>query len=345
MLRYPLFVPALVLLPTLASAQIGTAGVVHIDATTENVKYLFGPAAPVARVEPGQIIEANTLDAFGDVLRKRGDTLPMVKGDNPLTGPFYVETAEPGDTLVVKVLDVQIDADQGVGAIGPGFGALNATTYTAMLHDPLPERIWFYPVDKTTNTARFTAHDSSFSVAIPILPFLGCLGVAPPLGESRASLTPGEWGGNMDSPQVSAGHTVYLPVNVPGALLFFGDGHAAQGDGEIGGTGIEIPMRVRLQVDVLKGYKIAWPRFENDRSIMALGAVRPLDDALRVAFTELVGWIETDYGLSKMDAYELLTKAARIHLNEMVDPNYVVVASIDKHFLPPRRPQAVERRP
>ena len=330
----------LVSLPTMAMGQSGGAGTVRVEATADNVKYVFGPAPPVARITPGQIIEANTLDAFANVLRKPGDTLSMVKGDNPLTGPFYVEGAEPGDTLVVRVLELQVDAHQGVGAIGPGFGALNATAYTAMLHDPLPERIWFYPVDRSSNTARFTEHDSSFSVAIPIHPFLGCLGVAPALGESRASITPGEWGGNMDSPQVSAGHTVYLPVNVPGALLLFGDGHAAQGDGEIGGTGIEIPMNVRLQVDVLKGQKIAWPRFENDRAIMTVGAVRPLDDALRIAFTELVGWIEGDYGLSKMDAYELLTKVARIHLNEMVDPNYVVVASVDKQFLPPRRSQS-----
>ena len=178
--------------------------------------------------------------------------------------------------------------------------------------------------------------DRSF-LSGPLHPFLGCLGVAPAMGEARSSGTPGEWGGNMDSPQVSVGHTVYLPVNVPGALLYFGDGHAAQGDGEIAGTGIEIAMRVRLQVDLLKGRRIAWPRFENERSLMALGAIRPLDDALRIAFTELIGWIKADYGLSEIDSYELLTKVARIHLNEMVDPNYVVVASIDKQFLPPRR--------
>jgi amidase len=321
-----------------AFAQPNPPGVVRYEATVDNVKHLFGPAAPVARVRPGQIIEANTLDAFGNVLRKPGDTLSMVKSSNPLTGPFYVEGAEPGDTLVVKVLDLQLDADQGVGAFGPGFGALSSTAYTPMIQGPpLPERIWFYPIDKATNTARFTAQDSAFSVAIPLHPFLGCLGVAPALGESRSSETPGEWGGNMDSPQVSAGHTVYLPVNVPGALLYFGDGHAAQGDGEIAGTGIEIPMRVRLQVEVLKGRKIAWPRFENDRSLMAVGAVRPLDDALRFAFTELIAWMKADYGLSEVDSYELLTKVARIHLNEMVDPNYVVVASIEKRFLPPRR--------
>ena len=335
-MKIPLALAMLVSLPALAWGQPGAPGVVRYEASIDTVKYLFGPATPVAHVKPGQVIEANTLDAFGNVLRKPGDTLSMVAGGNPLTGPFYVEGAQPGDTLVVKVLDVQLDADQGVGVLGPGFGALNSTAYTPMLQPPLPERIWFYPIDKATNTARFTAKDSSFSVAIPLHPFLGCLGVAPAMGEARSSATPGEWGGNMDSPQVTVGHTVYLPVNVPGALLYFGDGHAAQGDGEIAGTGIEIAMRVRLQVDVLKGQTIAWPRFENERSLMALGAIRPLDDALRIAFTELIGWIKADYGLSELDSYELLTKVARIHLNEMVDPNYVVVASIDKQFLPPR---------
>jgi amidase len=126
-----------------------------------------------------------------------------------------------------------------------------------------------------------------------------------------------------------------LPVNVPGALLYMGDGHAAMGDGEVAGTAIEVSLLARIQVNVIKGRKIAWPRFENDQSIMAVGAYRPLDDALRIAFTELVGWMHQDYGLSNMDAYELLSKVAKIHLDEMVDPNYVVVASIDKKFLPP----------
>jgi acetamidase/formamidase len=206
-----------------------------------------------------------------------------------------------------------------------------------MLNADLPERVWFYPIDSASNTATFKANDSDYTVRIPLHPFLGCLGVAPPGGESRMSITPGEWGGNMDSPQASVGHTVYLPVNVPGAMLSFGDGHAAQGEGEVAGTGIEVPLRVRLSVDLIKGKKIKWPRFENDRSIMAVGAYRPVDDALRIAFTELIAWIHDDYGLSELDAYELLSKVARIDLNEMVDPNYVVVAIIDKSFLPPRR--------
>jgi amidase len=141
----------------------------------------------------------------------------------------------------------------------------------------------------------------------------------------------------MDSPEASAGNTVYFPVNTPGALLFVGDAHAAMGDGEIGGTAIEVPMRVRLQVNVIKKQKIAWPRFENDDYIMAVGAYRPLDDALRIAYTELVHWIHTDYGLSEMDAYELLSKVGEVHLNEMVDPNYVIVAKVKKKYLPAKK--------
>jgi amidase len=141
----------------------------------------------------------------------------------------------------------------------------------------------------------------------------------------------------MDSPEASVGNTIYFPVNVRGALLYMGDGHAAMGDGEIAGTAIEVPLRARLQVSVIKGQKIGWPRFENDDSIMAVGAYRPLDDALRIAFTELIGWMERDYGLSELDSYELLSKVAKIHLNEMVDPNYVIVASIEKKYLPPKK--------
>jgi len=320
---------------TMGFAQSGN--VVKYHATMTDVKYVYGVAEPVARLKPGDILETNSVDAFGNAIQKPGDPLSLVKGDNPLTGPFYIEGAQPGDTLAVKIMDIQVDGNQGVGAFAPGFGALNETNYTPMLHPPLPEKIWLYPIDHATNTATFRALDSNFSVKIPLHPFFGCIGVAPAGGEARSSIVPAEFGGNMDSPEVSVGNTLYLPVNVPGALLYMGDGHAAMGDGEVAGTAIEVPLRTRLQINVLKGQKINWPRFENDDTIMAVGAYRPLDDALRIAFTELVGWIHNDYGISELDTYELLSKVARIHLNEMVDPNYVVVASIEKKYLPPKR--------
>lgn len=304
----------------------------HYELKLEELKYVFGPLLPVMRVHAGDIIDTTTVDADGKALEAAG---LKVVGPNPLTGPFYVEGAEPGDTLVVRFLTIDPNTKEGFGGAGPGFGALNSSHYTPMLGESIPTKSWVYPIDTTENVATFHANDSNFSAKIPLHPFLGCVGVAPADGEARSSIVPAEYGGNMDAPEASVGNTLYLPVSVPGALLFFGDGHGAMGDGEIAGTAVEMSMHVRLQVELLKGQKIAWPRFENDNYIMAAGIYRPLDDALRIAFTELVRWIHERYGLSEMDAYELLSKTAEIHLDEMVDPNYVIVAKINKKFLPP----------
>lgn len=325
---------------SMTSVAASTGHVVSYHATIDNVKYVYATVPPVARLQSGDVVETNSLDAAGNVLNKPTDTLAMVKGDNPLTGPFFVEGAERGDTLAVKILSLDVDGDHGWGAITPGFGGLNATNFTPMLHQPLAEQIWIYPIDRATNTALFTAKDSSFSVKIPLKPFFGCIGVAPAGGEARLSLVPAEFGGNMDIPEATVGNTLYFPVNVQGALLYVGDGHAAMGDAEIAGTAIEVPLRARMQVTVIKGTQTGWPRIENDTTIMAVGIYRPLEDAVRIAFTELIGWMHRDYGLSDTDAYELLSKVAKVRLAELVDPNYTVVASIDKQFLPPKKLRA-----
>src|ERR1700682_3487062 len=326
----------LLALSCVAGAQ--TPNVVKYHATINDVKYVYGTAAPVARVKPGDIIETNTLDAFGNVLKKPGDKQSMVKGDNPLTGPFYVEGAEPGDTLVVRILDLQVDGNQGVGAFSPGFGAINSTHYTPVLEkEALPEKIWFYPIDHADRTATFQALDSNYKVKIPLHPFLGCIGVAPANGEARSSIVPAEFGGNMDAPEVSPGNTLYLPVNVKGALFYFGDGHAAMGDGEVAGSAVEVPMKAKFRFDLVKGKSTGWPRLENDHELMATGIYRPVDDDVRISVTELVHWIHHDYGLSDLDAYELFSKVGKLHLTEMVDPNYVVIAAVDKKYLPPKK--------
>jgi acetamidase/formamidase len=309
--------------------------VVQYRATLDNVKYVFGVAPPVAHLKRGSILEANSLDCFGNALQKPGDDFSLIKGDNPLTGPFYIDGADPGDTLIVRILDLQVDGKQGVGTFSPGFGAVNSTHYTPVLEkQALPDRIWFYPIDKEKNTITFQALDSNFKTDFPMHPFLGCIGVAPANGEARSSIVPAEFGGNMDAPEVSAGNTLYLPVNVPGGLFYFGDGHAAMGDGEVAGSAVEVPMRARLQFELIKGKHTGWPRLENEKQIMTTGIYRPVDDAVRIAVTELIHWISQEYSLSELDAYELLSKVGRIHLTEMVDPNYVVVASIEKKYLP-----------
>src|SRR5215469_6920959 len=142
---------------SVATAQTGgKEEVVRYHATIDNVKYVYGVAPPVANVKPGNILEANSLDCFGNALQKPGDSFSLIKGDNPLTGPFYIDGAEPGDTLVVRILDLQVDGKQGVGTFSPGFGAVNSTRYTPVIEtQPLPERMWFYPIDKEKNTATF----------------------------------------------------------------------------------------------------------------------------------------------------------------------------------------------
>jgi len=316
----------------------GEPQVVRFQGAMDNVKATFGPAEPVAHLKAGNILEANSLDCFGNALQKPGDPFSNIKIDNPLTGPFFIDGAEPGDTLAVHILDLQVDSNQGVGTFGPGFGAANSTHYTPMLEKvPLPDLAWYYPIDRQRKMTTFQALDSNFKVEFPMHPFLGCIGVAPANGEARSSIVPAEFGGNMDAPEVSPGNTLYLPVNVRGALFYFGDGHAAMGDGEVAGSAVEVPMKARFQFELIKGKSTGWPRFENDHEIMAAGIYRPVDDAVRIAVTELIHWIHRDYGLSELDAYELFSKVGKLHLTEMVDPNYVVIASIDKKYLPPKK--------
>jgi len=311
---------------------------VIFHASMDNVKATFGPAQPVAHVKPGGVLEANSLDCFGNALQKPGDPFSNIKIDNPLTGPFYIDGAEPGDTLVIHILDLQVDGEQGVGTFSAGFGAANSTHYTPMLEkEPLPDRAWYYPIDAERKMITFQAQDSNFKVEFPMHPFLGCIGVAPANGEVRSSIVPAEFGGNMDAPEVSPGNTLYLPVNVTGALFYFGDGHAAMGDGEVAGSAVEVPMKASFRFELVKGKSTEWPRLENDKELMTTGIYRPVDDAVRIAVTELVHWIHRDYGLSDLDAYELFSKVGRLHLTEMVDPNYVVVASIEKKYLPAKK--------
>jgi len=330
-----LFALALFTLPALAQTP---PDVVHFKASMDNVKATFGPAEPVAHVKPGGILDANSLDCFGNALQKPGDPFSNVKIDNPLTGPFFIDGAEPGDTLVIRILALEVDAKQGVGTFGPGFGAANSTHYTPMLEKaPLPERAWYYPIDAEKKLITFQALDSDFKTQFPLKPFLGCIGVAPANGEARSSIVPAEFGGNMDAPEVSPGNTLYLPVNVRGALFYFGDGHAAMGDGEVAGSAVEVPMKARFQFELVKGKSTEWPRLENDHELMAAGIYRPVDDAVRIAVTELIHWMNRDYGLSELDAYELFSKVGKLHLTEMVDPNYVVIASIEKKYLPAKK--------
>ncbi len=163
-------------------------------------------------------------------------------------------------------------------------------------------------------------------LVIPMTPFLGCIATAPQRGEVRWTVTPEAYGGNMDVWQVKKGATVYLPVNVEGALLEFGDGHLAEGEGEIIGTALESALNVKIKVDIVKGKTIGWPRIENDQYIMTVGCYRPLEDAFRIAYKEMVLWLVDEFKMDMMDAYQLCSQVGEADVAQVVDPNYTVVA-------------------
>ena len=306
----------------------------------EELKYTFGGVPPTHHIAPGTRIISWTEDCYDGAVT-RPDQMPSrvqpPGHDNPQTGPFFVDGAEPGDTLAIHIEKLEPARAYGISSLFPGFGALNGTDRTAVLQPDLPERVWFYDVDRPKNVARTRSSDGKRVWEVPLAPFLGCLGVSPPYGEARSTIVPDNFGGNMDCPEVRAGNTVYLGVRVPGALLSFGDGHYAMGDGEIIGTAIEGAMDVQLTVDLIKHRETPWPRIENSEWMMSLGAARPLEDAARIAFKDMVQWVMEKTGMDVLDAYQFVSQNARAPITEMVDPLYTVLVKVPKNRLPTPR--------
>jgi acetamidase/formamidase len=299
--------------------------------------YTFGGAAPKHRIASGTRIVSWTEDCFDGAVKSARD-LPskvMAPGhDNPQTGPFYIEGAEPGDTVAVHLLKIEPARNYAVSAAGPGFGALVGTDRTAMLAADPPETTWRYEVNPSRTLARASSSDGRHTWEVPLAPFLGCLGVAPAAGEVRTTIVPGPFGGNMDCPEVRAGNTVFLGVNVPGALLSFGDGHYAMGDGEIMGAAIEGAMNVEVFVELVKQLATPVPRIENADEVMFVGSGRPLEDAARVAFKAMVHWVRDRTGMTELDAHQFVSQVARAPIVQLVDPEYTVLVKIEKQRLP-----------
>jgi acetamidase/formamidase len=184
----------------------------------------------------------------------------------------------------------------------------------------------------------FAARDSDIRVELPMDPMHGTVGVAPANLEVRSALVPDAHGGNMDTPEMRAGVTCYLGVNVEGAMLSLGDGHARQGEGETCGVAVECAMNTVVVVELLKGLATPWPRLESDTYIMSTGSARPLEDAFRIAQLDLIQWLARDYGLSQMDAYQLASQGVESPLANVCDTNYTSVAKFRKAWLPPGTP-------
>src|ERR1043166_2483857 len=241
----------------------------------KNLAYTFGPThKPIARVRPGETARIHCVDAAGDRISKsshlcsKRTNFPFL---NPQTGPIYVEGAEKGDTLVVEIHEITPTRDWVWSALIPNFGGLTSTTQTATLNEPLIEKTWIYPLkDGYVHMNR--------GIKVPYQPFLGTMGTAPEI-ESISSLAPGNYGGNMDCADICPGNKGLFPVRVKGAHFFPGDGHAAQGDGELCGVACELAAAVTVTLGLIKRKAITWPRVISPDAIMSIGSGRPMEDA------------------------------------------------------------------
>jgi amidase len=310
--------------------------VVSYRPAAEELAYTFGGREPVRRVRPGTVLELYTEDCFGGRVRTVED-LPSQVCEfpylNPVTGPFWVEGAEPGDTLAVHFVEIVPARDWAVSSTFPHFGALTGTHTTAMLHPPLDELVWRYDVDVAAGTVRYRARRGDFAVDLPLDPMHGTAGVAPGASEVRMTIVPDVHGGNMDTPELRAGVTAYFGVNVPGALFALGDGHCRQGHGEVCGTAVEAAMNTVVIVDVVKGAGTPTPRLETDAALMSTGSARPLEDAYRISQHDLVTWAAGLTGLDVLDAYQLISQAGEAPVGNVCDPNYTMLAKVDKRYL------------
>ena len=284
--------------------------------------------APVLRIKPGDHVITSTLDAGGTDAAgvRRG------QGPNPETGPFYIEGAEPGDTLVVHLLRLETNRATGFSAsllapytADPGFLRAEA------LREP-KQAIWH--IDKQKGVAFLEPGDyKGPRIELPLRPMLGCIATAPANRAAIPTTYPDNFGGNMDYNGMGAGATVMLPVFEPGALLFLGDGHARQGDGEVNGSAIETSLDVEFSVDLVKKKKINWPRLETADYLMVLGSSRALNEALQHATTELMRWLTEGYGFDERGASLLMGQAMEYDISNVVDPEFTIVAKMRKRFL------------
>lgn len=287
-----------------------------------------GEIPPVLHIFPGDTVRTWTVDAGG--VDKQGKR--RVLGGNPETGPFYVEGAFPGDTLIVELKRVQLNRDTAESGSEISYNGVTSDYVHDAKYDAKFASKWTLDRENGVATvAKPTARLKNYTVKLR--PMLGCLAVAPPSRQSFRTGYLGSFGGNMDYSEIREGVTVYLPVYQPGALLFLGDGHAAQGDGELTGDALETSMDVEFTVDLVKNFSTDGPRAKNDDFLMSMGIGGSLGEAMREATAQLARWIEKDYKLNANESAVVLGTALRYDIAEVVDPRYHVVAKLPRKAL------------
>jgi len=304
------------------------APTVHAFSPQHFYTYFSGAIPPALRIFPGDSVKTHTLDSRGfDKDRK-----PRAPRGNPQTGPFYIEGAMPGDTLVVRLDQIRTNRDTAYQTNLLSSNALEAGAIREQARHEAGFTQW--KIDAAAGVATIinpTGKLAGYKVKLD--PMLGGIGVAPPRDEVFVSGRLGPYGGNLDSSQIREGATVYLPVFQPGALLFVGDGHAQQGDGELPGQGLETSMDVQFTVDLISGQAGGHPRVENADYVMIMGTGVTLDAAMRTATTEMSRWLTSTYQMTPQEIAPFLGTAMQYEIAEVVDPEYNVVAKLRKDAL------------
>jgi amidase len=287
---------------------------------------VLGTRDPVLRIADGDTVVTNSLDAGG----RDAANEARARGPNPMTGPFFIEGAEPGDALLVS-----IDRMTPTRGTGWTFSTLAPNVVDPSAVHTLPERRRVdWTIDREALTVRLMEPPKGVEgLVLPLAPMIGCFGVAPGLGQALSTATSAENGGNMDYRRFGPGSVAAFPVFVPGALFFLGDGHACQGDGEIVGTGIETTFEIEFSVRLRKNAKFGWPRGETNEDIITIGNARPLDQALQHATTEMLHWLAADFGLEATAASHLMGQVVRYDIGNVFDPAYTVACRIAKKWL------------
>jgi len=289
----------------------------------------FGSFEPALRIIDGDTVVTTTADNNG----RDSTDKQVTSGPNPLTGPFYVEDAEPGDVLAVQLDRLWPNRRLGRSSTVVAPNVVEPHYVSELpLKQPRVTAEWNLNLEKGTTTL-LSPKTKLGKIVLPLNPMLGCIGVAPEGGQAISSVTSGRYGGNMDYNGFVSGVTVYLPVFVPGGLFFVGDGHAVQGDGEIVGTGIEVSFDVQFTIKLIKNKKISWPRAENREYIITIGNACPLDTALQLATTEMLRWLQEDYGLDSRSAHILLGQCAEYEVGNVFDPAYTMACKLKKKWL------------
>jgi acetamidase/formamidase len=287
----------------------------------------IGAHAPELHVADGDSVIAGTIDANGF----DADEVEVAGSPNPMSGPFFVDGAAPGDALSVSIDDIVMTRRQGWTRQGL---AGNVADPDAVAGLPARDKI-LWNIDRNEKRVSLRSAPAALqSWSVPLDPMIGCLGVAPEGGQFISTATSGAHGGNMDYRCIRAGTTISFPVAVPGALFFLGDVHAAQGDGEIAGTGVETSAEVHFTLRLIRGRPQAWPRGEDAEAIFTIGNARPLVQALQHATTEMLAWLGQDYGLDRIAASHVMAMSVRYDIANVFNPAYSVACRIPKAALP-----------